>query len=251
MNVSLFQAAAALEGNLQWQQVIAQNLAASSAPAFKRSDISFHTIQAGIIGAGSNDVMAQEIPTLLPSPSINMTFLQGTLQPTGDKADMALQGPGFFKIQRADGSFAYTRDGGFKMDADGTMLDKQGNGFMTEVDAPITLNPKRSHDTKITENGDISQGAGVVGTLGVFEFRNPSQLRPVGGGYFLPQPGDPPVAATTTTVHHETAEQSNVVPTKEVSTLLLALRHYEANQKVIQMHDERMGRMIQELSATT
>ena len=253
MNVSLFQAAAALDGNLQWQQMIAQNLAASSVPAFKRSDISFHTIQAGVLGAGSNDLISQGIPTLLPSPTIATTFQQGTLQPTGDKTDMALQGPGFFKIQQPDGSIVYTRDGGIKLNKDGQMLDKHGNAFLSEVDAPIELDPKRPLDIKITEAADVSQGGPPIGTLGIVEFQDPTQLQPIGGGYFKALPGAQPVPSTlmTTTVHHETSEQANVVPTKEVSTLLLALRHYEANQKVIQMHDERMGRMIQELSATS
>ena len=253
MNVSLYQAAAALDGNLQWQQTIAQNLAASSVPAFKRSDISFHSIQAGVLGAGSNDVISQEHPTLLPSPSIATTFQQGTLQPTGDKSDLALQGRGFFKVQLQNGTFVYTRDGGFKLDADGRFLDKHGNEFVSEVDAPIQLNPKRPLDIAVSGAGEVSQGGPAVATLGIVEFTNTAHLKPIGGGYFLPLPTAEMVPSNeiTTTVHQETSEQANVVPTKEVSTLLLALRHYEANQRVIQMHDERMGRMIQELSATS
>src|SRR5712672_2942325 len=44
---------------------------------------------------------------------------QGTLSPTGNDLDIAVRGEGFFKIQMPDGTYAYTRDGSFKMDAQG------------------------------------------------------------------------------------------------------------------------------------
>src|SRR3981081_1339829 len=52
---------------------------------------------------------------------------QGTLSPTGNELDVAIRGEGFFKIQMPDGTFAYTRDGTFQMDAQGRIVTPQGN----------------------------------------------------------------------------------------------------------------------------
>ena len=85
----------------------------------------------------------------------------------------------------------------------------------------------------------------------LFEFEDQTTLTRVGNGYFLPPQGVEPVPAVDTTVAQGHLESSNTTPSTEMSTLMLALRHYEANQKVIQITDERMGKTIQELASTT
>ncbi len=51
MNVSLFQAASALDANSRWQEVIADNLASSSVPGFKQQQLSLAAVQAGLMPA--------------------------------------------------------------------------------------------------------------------------------------------------------------------------------------------------------
>src|SRR5256885_1926062 len=41
----------------------------------------------------------------------------GTVMPTGKDFDVAIRGDGFFKILMPDGTFTYSRDGSFEMDA--------------------------------------------------------------------------------------------------------------------------------------
>src|SRR5438128_7391260 len=52
---------------------------------------------------------------------------QGTLAQTGNDLDIAIRGEGFFKILLPNGTFAYTRDGSFQLDAQGRVVTSQGN----------------------------------------------------------------------------------------------------------------------------
>lgn len=251
MNVSLYQAAAALDANLRWQQMIAENLAAGSAPGFKKQDIAFSSVQAGVLGAGSSELLAQQNPTLLPKPSFSINFTPGSLRRTGVNSDVGVEGPGFLSVELPNGRIAYTRDGEFRLDAQGNLLNKDNFPLLGEGGNPIQLNPLDRESIEITETGEISQAGVLVGKLGLYEFQNPAQMRQIGSGYYIAPEGMQPQQATQTKVAQGYLESSNAMPTVEVSSLMLALRHFEANQRVIQMQDERMGKTIQELSATS
>ena len=49
MNVSLVNAAAAMNANARWQEVISENLSASSVPGFRRQQVSFSAVAAGVM----------------------------------------------------------------------------------------------------------------------------------------------------------------------------------------------------------
>ena len=51
---------------------------------------------------------------------------QGDLNQTNNPLDLAIQGAGFFRVQRPDGTIAYTRAGNFFLNNQGTMMDSQG-----------------------------------------------------------------------------------------------------------------------------
>src|ERR671936_2694847 len=61
---------------------------------------------------------------------------QGTLSQTGNDLDIAVRGEGFFKIQMPDGSFTYTRDGSFQMDAQGRIVTPKGNLLQPGITIP-------------------------------------------------------------------------------------------------------------------
>src|SRR2546421_12269743 len=116
MNVGLYQAAAALNANGRWQDSIAQNLAAASIPGFKKQDLSFGAIAAGMKSAPAPDTHS----------SLATNFSPGELRFTGVKTDVALEGSGFFAVQLPDGNIGYTRDGEFQTNASGELISKQG-----------------------------------------------------------------------------------------------------------------------------
>ena len=76
---------------------------------------------------------------------------QGTLSQTGNALDVAIRGDGFFKIQMPDGTYAYTRDGSFQMDAQGRIVTAQGN----VVQPGITI-PQNSTGLTINAQGQVS-----------------------------------------------------------------------------------------------
>src|SRR5205085_8546159 len=82
---------------------------------------------------------------------------QGTLLPTGNTFDVAIRGEGFFKIQMPDGTFTYTRDGSFQMDAQGRIVTPQGY----VVQPGITI-PNNAQAVTISPAGQVS--ATVPGT---------------------------------------------------------------------------------------
>ncbi|MBI4658810.1 MAG: flagellar hook-basal body protein [Verrucomicrobia bacterium] len=250
MNVSLYQAAAALDGNVKWQEMIAENLAAGSTPAFKKSEIAFSTIMAGVLGGGPGSAFGPRNPTLLPKPSIGTNFNQGSLQRSGSPSSLAIDGPGFFAVRLPDGNTYYTRDGEFRVNLLGEIRNKDNYELVAEGGNPIIVNPRNKENISVSNEGDVSEGGLIRGKLSLFEFPDVTQLVPIGSGYFVPRAGAQPVPATQTNIAQGHLEASNVISMVEVSNLLLALRHYEANQRIIQTNDERMGRAIQELSAT-
>src|SRR6185295_19078872 len=76
---------------------------------------------------------------------------QGTLSPTGNDLDVAIRGEGFFKILVPDGTYAYTRDGSFMMDAQGRVVTAQGN----PVQPTITI-PQNSSQITINAQGQLT-----------------------------------------------------------------------------------------------
>jgi flagellar basal-body rod protein FlgG len=79
------------------------------------------------------------------------------------------------------------------------------------------------------------------------EAADPSQLQHLSGSYYrLPQ-SVKATPATGTTVQPGFLEGANTSSVQEMGNMLLAMRHFEANQRALQVADERMGRSIQEL----
>lgn len=242
MNVSLYQAAAAMNGQQRWQEVIAENLAAVSIPGYRRQDVAFDSVAAGVMPAGNSSAQF-----VIPRAAAAISFAQGTLRPTNEKFHFGLDGPGFFALQLPNGETAYTRDGQFRLDPQGQLVNKQGYPVLTDR-GPIQFDLNNQAPIIVSVTGEISQGGDVKGQLQVAEFDNPQILQPIGGSCFIS--GDPlvqPADAANTSVIQGYLESSNVTPIVEMASLLTAMRMFEANQKVLQNQDERMGRVITEL----
>jgi flagellar basal body rod protein FlgG len=247
MNVSMAQAAAALNANERWQELIAENLASNSIPGFRKQELSFSSVQAGLMGPSSISGSNLTVPFLLPKSKSSVNFTPGELNATNTTTDIAIEGEGFFEVEMPDGTMAYTRNGGFRLTAEGELTTKDGYPVMSEKGS-IKINMKNSNLMSISSAGEISQGAERKGILKVVDFSDKRLLRPIAGGYWVADhPGIEQITPEKMTVRQGFLESSNASGVMEMSSLMWAMRNFEANQKVIQLADERMSRSIGEL----
>ena len=247
MNVSLFQATAALNANARWQEAIAENLASSGINGFKKQDLSFSSVQAGLMLPLDSAAAGPDAHFALPSATVTTNFQQGQLKRTESPTDVAIEGPGFFEVQLPNGTRALTRDGEFQLNALGQLVTKQGYLVMSEA-GPIQFDPAGTGPVSIAGTGEISQGSELRGRLKVVEADDPKKLTSLGGGFFLTESpnvklNDLPFA----TLRPGYLEGANTNPSTEMVNLISAMRQFETNQRVVQMQDERMGRTISEL----
>lgn len=247
MNVSLYQAAAALNANTRWQEMIAENLAASSVPGYKKQELSFATVQAGLMPAPSNGPQHFS----LPHATAATNFQPGELNATGVSTDIALEGRGFIPVQLSDGQTGYTRDGQFHISSTGQLVTKQGFAVLGDS-GPIQLDLNNHTPLSISATGEVSQGADIKGTLKAFDFNEPNRLIPISHGCFLAtDPNLKPIDAPETSFRQGYLESSNTSSATEMAHLITSMRMFEANQRIIQAHDERMGHAISELGNPT
>lgn len=245
MNVSLCQAAAAMNANARWQEIIAGNLASSSTPGYKKQEVSFSAIQAGLMSPSTPSSYDVAHRFSLPLGSAFTNFQAGELKSTSVPTDLAIEGSGFFEVQLPNGGTAYTRDGELSISPQGGLVTKQGYSVISDS-GPLTLDISVSAPITIAADGTVSQGNEVRGKIKLVAFPDPGMLTAIGQGCYQAPPGLSPETSTAT-LRQGFLEAANTTPVTEMTNLISALRMYEANQKVIQAQDERMGRLISEL----
>jgi flagellar basal-body rod protein FlgF len=244
MNISLYQAAAALNANSRWQDVISQNLAASSIPGYKKQDLSFSAFQAGATNPMSP---MSGVDSLMPRVAAGINFQQGTLRPTSSPTDLAIEGAGFFEVRMPDGSRGYTRDGELEISPQGQLVTKQGYAVLGD-NGPIQLDAANGSTLSIAGSGEVSQGADLKGRIKLVQFTDPKRLTALGNGYFQSQDPKMQPQAADASIRQGYLETANTAAVLEMANLVSAMRTFEANQRVMQLHDERMAKTISELS---
>jgi flagellar basal-body rod protein FlgG len=225
-------------------QVISNNLANMTTTGYKRQRAEFqdllydHVSRIGTQTSSQGNILPVGTPRLMT---------QGNLTQTGSPLDIAIRGDGLFKIQLPDGTYAYTRDGSFKMDAQGRIVTAQGN----VVQPAITI-PTNASGLTINAQGQISvipQGSTqptVIGQLNLTRFINQAGLLPIGDNLYqeTPASGTPqdglPGTDGAGDLQQGNLEQSNVDSVSEITTLITAQRAYEMNSKVITAADQMM-----------
>ena len=166
---------------------------------------------------------------------------------TGQSTDVGIQGTGFFEVQTPTGGLAYTRDGEFQMNSNGSLVTKHGYLVMSDG-GPIQLDRNSTDPISISSDGTVSQGPNIKGSLKIVDYTNPQLLTPMSGGVFAARDPNLEIASSSEhSVRQYYLEQANTSAVGEMANMITVMRSSEANQRVIQMQDERMGRAISEL----
>ncbi len=252
MNLSLYSAATGMEAQQLNLNTIANNLANVNTPGFKRSKIEFQDLlyqkprASGTDSGGGNLVpTGVEVGNGSRVAATSKVFTQGQLTNTGEKLDIAIQGDGFFEVQRPDGTIGFTRAGTFKLSAQGQVVTVDGMPVLSGFQ-PI---PPGASSVTISEGGQVTvQGANGSQSfsLTLARFANPAGLRSLGGNLYeetaasgTPEVGNAGEQGFGRTIQGY-VEASNVNIVEEMVNLIVAQRAYEINSKSIQTSDEML-----------
>lgn len=119
--------------------VIGHNIANANTVGMKSSRAEFGELVASSLGASGNGSYGAGLGVSVAS--VSQQFTQGNISITGNNMDVAINGNGFFQLQRTDGSPAYTRDGQFKLDSSGNLVTNTGAnvmGFPTDASGVVS-----------------------------------------------------------------------------------------------------------------
>lgn len=175
-----------------------------------------------------------------------MSNRPGSFQMTGNQTDAALQGPGFFGVQRGDETF-YTRAGGFGIDPQGQLVTASGDAVVNRGGSAITI-PADTTEISIAEDGTISNQDGEIDRLMVKEFDNINMLDPTGDGLYRATDKAVSKDAQDTRVVQGMIEGSNVNSILEMTRMIDVHRAYQNTQRMLQTEHDRQRGMIQRLT---
>ena len=155
---SLWIAKTGMEAQQTQLDNISHNLANVGTNGFKRSHAVFEDlIYQNLRQSGANTTEQTQLPTGLQlglgvrTVATSRNFSQGSLQQTTGNFDLAIKGSGFFQIQMPDGTTAYTRDGGFQLDANGQIVTNNGYTVMPGITVPAN-----AQSVTIGQDGTVS-----------------------------------------------------------------------------------------------
>jgi flagellar basal-body rod protein FlgG len=225
------------EQRAEFQDLLYQNV---QTPGAQTSDQGTYAPNGIQIGAGVRTAAIYRITT------------QGDLQSTGNPYDVAVQGAGYFRIQQADGTDAYTRSGNFSLSPQGQLVTQDGLVIQPGIAIPqnslsVTINAQGQVNATVAGNTTPQ----TVGQLELTRFPNEAGLNAVGRNLYLETPASgAPQAGVPGSIGYGTIQQgyletSNVNSVDEITALITAQRAYEMNSKVISAADQMLQRTAQ------
>ena len=252
---SLWSAATGMAAQQTNIDVIANNLANVNTVGFKASRVDFQDlVYQTYIEPGAAATEGTQVPTGVQVglgtrfAAVQRIYSPGEMRQTGNSLDLAIEGDGFFQILLPDGRTAYTRDGAFKLDGQGRLVNSNGQ----PLDPEITISPDAMH-INIGSDGTVSVSvagqneAEQLGQITLAKFLNPAGLSSIGRNLLLPTAASgeavtgAPGSAGIGTLGQGFIELSNVSIIEEMVNMIVAQRAYEVNSKCIQVADEMLS----------
>jgi flagellar basal-body rod protein FlgG len=244
---------AAQQNNLN---VISNNLANVNTTGFKSQtaqfeDLMYQTVATAGVASSGTTAPPQNTQIGLGAnlAGTESNFAQGSLTPTNNPLDLAINGSGFFKVMMPNGTFAFTRAGNFSVDSNNVLVTPDGY----PLEPPITI-PQNSNSISVSSQGVISvvdpstgQTVALSPPIGISMFPNPGALQRIGQSLFSANNASGAEQDTTPgqngagTIAGGYLEGSNVQVVTEMVNMIMAQRAYEINSKAIQTSDEMMS----------
>jgi flagellar basal-body rod protein FlgG len=256
---SLYTAATGMEAQQVKMDVIAHNLANTGTTGYKRNRAEFEDLLSETVrNAAPPNAQTGGRPSPLQvglgvrTVATTRSYAQGDMQSTQNPLDVAIEGSGFFRVERPNGEHAFTRAGNFRIDATGRLVTQQGEA----VEPGITV-PQEATSVTIRADGAVlaklpgRDDAAELGAIELATFVNPGGLESIGNNLLVStqasgeairlRPGEQGAG----TLAQGYLEGANVKAAEEMIDMISTQRSYELNSKVIQTADQMLQRLTQ------
>jgi flagellar basal-body rod protein FlgG len=256
---SLYTASSGMKGNQLYMDTISNNLSNVNTTGYKKvrlefQDLLYQTLEepGGIHSNGQSKPGGIQVGLGVAPATTQRVFTTGSMLPTGNQTDVAINGDGFFQIRTPNGELRYTREGAFKVSADGYLVNSQGYLLDPPVQLPNASENLANGGVNIGPNGQVlvqRPGQDVfeeVGQLEMARFINPGGLKAVGGNLFAwtEAAGEPitgkPGENGMGDIASGYVEASNVQMVEEMIAMIVAQRAYEISSKAITTSDQML-----------
>jgi flagellar basal-body rod protein FlgG len=254
MMQSLYTASTGMLGMQTQIDTTANNIANVNTIGFKKSraefaDLMYHVME--YAGTSTSDVTKSptgiEVGLGVRPTAINKIFSEGSLKQTDNQLDIAITGQGFFKMELPDGTEVYSRNGAFKIDQNGTMVNADGYMLVPQITIPEdATNISIGTDGIVTAVQPGQTQATQIGQINTTNFINPSGLHSMGDNLYIetdasgqPVEGTPGINGLGV-LRQGFVELSNVELVVELTDLITGQRAYDSNSKVITTSDEML-----------
>lgn len=257
---SLWTAATGMNGQQSHIDAISNNLSNVNTTGYKQQRVEFQDLvyqNLKLAGTPATEDTVTPVGiqqgTGVKLAATQRIMSQGSLQNTGVDTDVAIVGEGFFRVQKYDGSYAYTRDGSFKVDSTGQIVNSNGLRLQPEIILPegydvSTMQISQDGRVSIKVNGQNEPIE--VGQLQLYRFPNAVGLQAEGDNLYKVtnasgeaiggRPGFEGFGET----RHKFLELSNVSVVNEMVQMIVAQRAYEFNSKAIQTSDNMLSTAV-------
>ncbi|MBF0143681.1 MAG: flagellar basal-body rod protein FlgF [Magnetococcales bacterium] len=258
---------AAVNGALRAEmrlEVLANNLANVNTSGFKQDRIHFDSFMTHPgpeqFPLPTDSFMGKKFPGDVPfpfsSPAANaysVTYpravrtvvdnTQGGLASTGDPNHLAIEGKGFFVVSTPEGP-RLTRDGSFRVSANGELVDKSGNPLMSDGNAPIQVG---NAPFQVGPDGTLSNAEGPIGRVQLVTAPEESLTKAGNSLYSAPEAETTPVEEAERSVHQGFLENSNADSLRDMTQMIETNRAFEAYMKMIQALDSLDGQAASQI----
>ena len=238
------------------QDVITSNLSNSTTVGFKQDNLAIRRFDDVLLEnydkvVGGKNVRNEIGALSLGSEvdSVNTNFTQGMIQDTGKAADFAIDGRGFFTVQRNDGvnnGQYYTRDGHFHVNMRGILVNDSGDMVIARNLQTNQLGPMNVGEGKMTSDvyGNISIDGNPMYKLYTVDFNDYNGMKKTGDNLYQ---GNNAVENNRVVVRQNSLEKSNVNVINEMTNMITTMRSFETNQKIVQSLDETLSKVVNEV----
>lgn len=227
---------------------ISNNIANSNTTGYKREEVSFQDLMDETLDRRGYPVNRGENKNFIAGTGVKAgqwirDNSQGNLIPTETTTDLAIDGPGYFRVRGNQGDML-TRGGSFNLDSTGSLVDKNGNRLAIEYfgdNANISLT---EDNFSIKQNGVITVKQGNeyvdIGKINIYNTVGDNDLLSIGDNLYIPKEGVQPQTVNSN-IMQGFLENSNVDMAKEMTDMIITQRAFSFGSRAVTTADEMWG----------